>query len=229
MSNNWLKLLILDFDGVIVESVGIKTEAFRKLFSDYPEHLEAIIDFHLSNDGLSRYKKFHHMSPTFLGQSLDKEESARLGIRFTELVLEQIKACPFVLGAVDFLKEYQGRVPIYIASGTPEPELREIVKVRGLEAYFAGLFGSPKTKSEIAKLVLDKEGIAPENCLFVGDTMTDYTEAAKAGVKFIGRWDGKLPPQNPFSRLDTRVVSDLLEMSQLLASEFAAGQIGDVK
>ena len=29
-----LKLIILDFDGVIVESTDIKTEAFRKLFSN---------------------------------------------------------------------------------------------------------------------------------------------------------------------------------------------------
>ena len=217
MSNNWLKLLILDFDGVIVESVGIKTEAFRKLFSAYPEQLEAIIDFHLSNDGLSRYKKFDHIYPSILGQSLDKEESARLGIRFTELVLEQIKACPFVPGAVDFLEEFKGRVPIYIASGTPEPELREIVKVRGLESYFTGVFGSPKIKSEIAKFVLDHEGVAPENCLFVGDTMTDYTEAAKAGVKFIGRWDGKMPPENPFDQLTSPVVKDLTKLSSLIA------------
>lgn len=34
-----LKLIILDFDGVIVEPADIKTEAFRKLFSNYPSTL----------------------------------------------------------------------------------------------------------------------------------------------------------------------------------------------
>ncbi|GAF78578.1 unnamed protein product, partial [marine sediment metagenome] len=32
-----IKAIIFDFDGVIVESSDIKTEAFRELFQDYPQ------------------------------------------------------------------------------------------------------------------------------------------------------------------------------------------------
>src|SRR5690606_22889470 len=41
--------VIFDFDGVILESVKVKTDAFKELFSDYPEHLEAIVAYHENN------------------------------------------------------------------------------------------------------------------------------------------------------------------------------------
>ncbi|NQS78644.1 MAG: hypothetical protein HQQ74_08090, partial [Methanoculleus bourgensis] len=41
---NTIATLILDFDGVIVESIPLKTVAFRKIFSfASPEHLDEII------------------------------------------------------------------------------------------------------------------------------------------------------------------------------------------
>ncbi|MDN5339305.1 MAG: hypothetical protein PWQ30_414, partial [Euryarchaeota archaeon] len=57
-----LTTLILDFDGVVVESLPLKTAAFRKIFSfTSPEHLDEIIAFHLENGGMSRYDKFRHI------------------------------------------------------------------------------------------------------------------------------------------------------------------------
>ena len=44
-----LKSIIFDFDGVLCESVDIKTESFRRLFVDYPEHLKNIIKLHEEN------------------------------------------------------------------------------------------------------------------------------------------------------------------------------------
>ena len=30
------KIIVLDFDGTLIESVGIKDQAFKELFKDYP-------------------------------------------------------------------------------------------------------------------------------------------------------------------------------------------------
>ena len=56
-----LKAIIFDFDGVICESVEAKTEAFRKVFLDYPEHLDEIIAYHMTQGGVSRYIKFEYI------------------------------------------------------------------------------------------------------------------------------------------------------------------------
>ena len=56
-----IRAIVLDFDGVIVESLGIKTQAFRDLFSDYPQHLGDIMSYHLSHTSILRYIKFEYI------------------------------------------------------------------------------------------------------------------------------------------------------------------------
>jgi len=41
-----IKAIIFDFDGVIIESMDVKTKAFTFLFKDYLEHLPEIINLH---------------------------------------------------------------------------------------------------------------------------------------------------------------------------------------
>jgi len=55
-----VKLLILDFDGVLVESVKLKQKVFAEVFSTLLNDKIAkdAIDFSLKFDSLSRYIKF---------------------------------------------------------------------------------------------------------------------------------------------------------------------------
>jgi HAD superfamily hydrolase (TIGR01549 family) len=182
-----LKLIILDFDGVIVESTDIKTEAFRKLFSDYPKQVDTIVEYHKKHAGVNRYEKFNHIYKNILRQSLDKEKMAELGRRFSALVVDEIKACPLVPGALEFLKKYSKMVKLFIASSTPEEELMSLVKARDLQRYFKGIYGAPSKKSEITLRVIKEEGAKGKEVLFVGDSAADHAEAKKAGVHFIGR------------------------------------------
>ena len=51
--------IIFDFDGVIAESVEIKTEAFRDMYSSYGKDIsDSVVDHHLINGGMSRFEKF---------------------------------------------------------------------------------------------------------------------------------------------------------------------------
>jgi beta-phosphoglucomutase-like phosphatase (HAD superfamily) len=56
-----IETIIFDFDGVILESVTVKTEAFRELFSSEPDCPDEIVEFHKRNGGMSRYDKFRHV------------------------------------------------------------------------------------------------------------------------------------------------------------------------
>ena len=47
-----LRAVIFDFDGVILESADIKTQAFIELFADNPDHREAILRQHHDNVGI---------------------------------------------------------------------------------------------------------------------------------------------------------------------------------
>ena len=69
------KAVIFDFDGVLVESVDVKTNAFKKLFEKEPEEVvEKIIEYHLKNGGISRFEKFRYYYRHFLKRPLSKKK-----------------------------------------------------------------------------------------------------------------------------------------------------------
>ena len=182
-----LKAVVFDFDGVIVESVDIKTRAFRELFKGYPEHLDAIVKLHLDNAGMSRFEKFRIIYRDYLGQFIDEAELERLGRVFSRFVYREILDCPLVPGTFRFLQMCANQYKLFVASGTPQDEITDIAKQRELDRFFRGIYGSPKTKGEIICGILVANQLLPEEVVFIGDAMTDYWGAQEASVRFIGR------------------------------------------
>jgi HAD superfamily hydrolase (TIGR01549 family) len=210
-----IKAIILDFDGVILESMDIKTNAFKELFKDYPEHLDAIVDYHIKNGGVSRYKKFSYIYSNILKLPLDENKLKELGKEFSHLVLQEMLRCPFVHGVHDFLDDNSKKVGIFIASGTPQEELHLIVNERGLSDYFKGVYGTPALKTEIIGRILDEEAIRKEEAIFVGDALSDYEDAKKVGIPFVARFDGS-KESNPFLDLKVPIIRDFYDLKMLL-------------
>jgi phosphoglycolate phosphatase-like HAD superfamily hydrolase len=207
-----LKIIFFDFDGVIVESADIKTEAFRELFKTYPQ-VDEIVKYHKQNAGVSRYEKFSYIYKSILKKPLSESLKAKLGKKFSTIVVNKIKEAPSVPGVADFLRKYSKKAMLCVASGTPEEELLNIVKSRGLSSYFYKVRGSPSKKSEIIVQVLKEEGLAKGEALFVGDSITDYNEATKVGVSFVGR-TATLNP-SPFPKGVT-LIRDLNDLSNIM-------------
>ncbi len=52
------QVVFFDFDGVILDSVDVKTKAFAKMFRHYgPEVEQVVVDYHLANGGVSQVQK----------------------------------------------------------------------------------------------------------------------------------------------------------------------------
>lgn len=187
------RAIVFDFDGVILESHDIKTEAFRTLFADYPEHVDNIVAHHVAHAGISRHVKFRHAYEQILGLPFDEHISRSLSERFSSIVHAKIRACPFVLGARRFIERRARDAMLFIASGTPEEELREIVEARGLASYFTGVYGSPQSKTEILAHVLAERRLPPSAVVFIGDAMADHDAALAAGVRFVARLHDSSP------------------------------------
>jgi beta-phosphoglucomutase len=182
-----ISTILLDFDGVILESVSVKTEVFRTLFSFVPNHVDEIVQFHEDNGGMSRFDKFRHIYTTILHEDLSKDQFEKLSRRFSVLVEDAVAQAPFVDGALDFLDTMSQRYQLYIVSATPQDELKRIVDQKGISPYFSGVFGSPTKKIDhILKIVTDKN-LSPKEVLFVGDAVNDWDAAQKSGIGFIGR------------------------------------------
>jgi len=199
-----IKTIILDFDGVVVESLDIKTRAFRDLFSDYPQYLERIMSYHLAHNAISRYIKFEYIVTHILGEAYDEDRAKQIAARFSGLVRQKIIECPYVEGAEELLKYFASKVPLYIASATPQEELEAIIKARRLNRYFKGLYGTPWDKCDVVREVMLKEKVDPNAVVCVGDSKEDYKVARETGVLFIGRIN-----EEPFDNLAVPAYKDL--------------------
>ncbi len=187
-ATDW-QAIIFDFDGVLVESGDIKTQAFADLYQSYGETVvDKVVRYHNLNGGLSRYQKFRHFQQHLLKMPpLTQDEELELDRRFSKLVVEAVIASKPVLGANELVYKEATRIPLFIVSGTPEIELNTIVTRRGLEPYFTEVRGSPKSKQTLIAEILSTHGFTPTRVLMIGDALIDYQSAQTNNVAFLGR------------------------------------------
>ncbi len=200
--------IIFDFDGVVAESGDIKTQAFADLYYAHGETIVAeVVKYHTAHGGLSRYNKFRYFQQHLLaGPPLTPEEEKILDLRFSELVVEAVVAAKAVPGANELIRQQSERIPLFVASGTPESELKVIVDRRGLTPYFTQVRGAPKLKDVLIAEILTDHGLEPNRVLMIGDAMADYQGAQINGTAFLGRV--RPGDDNPFPP-GTEIVPDL--------------------
>jgi len=185
-----LRVVILDFDGVVLESNAVKTEAFREVFARFPEHAEAMMAFHHAHVSLSRFGKFDRLLE-LMGRTGDASLRADLATDFSRRTLDRIMAAPFVPGAEAFLHDITPRLPVYLASVTPADDLTFILQRRNLSRWFKDVYPCPPwTKPDAILDVLGRESATPAQALLIGDSAGDQHAASVTGVHFLGRNSG---------------------------------------
>ena len=165
-----IRTVIFDFDGVVLESADVKTEAFIDLYAEHgPEEVARVREHHLANLGISRFKKFEWIAEHILGVAMSAAEREALGVKFSDLALGKVLTAPFVGGAEVALMSLAEQMPLFVASGTPHGELALIVERRGLSPRFREVHGSPAEKPAIIEDLRTRFGFAKHEVLFVGD------------------------------------------------------------
>jgi phosphoglycolate phosphatase-like HAD superfamily hydrolase len=135
---------------------------------------------------MTRVDKFRHYYHEYLGKSLSKKEMADLCQRFSELVVDKVVAAPEINGADEFLQRWCGRLACFVISATPNEEIKEIVRRRGMEGYFKEIVGAPTDKQKNLEILLARYNLNSTRCCFFGDAESDYMAADTCGVDFIG-------------------------------------------
>tara|TARA_X000000368_G_C22889120_1_gene648786 strand:+ start:55 stop:747 length:693 start_codon:yes stop_codon:yes gene_type:complete len=181
-------LVFFDFDGVIADSVNIKTEAFYLLYEEYGDEIaNRVVEHHLANGGMSRFDKFNHYNKNFLQDYKTKKSNEELSITFSSLVKEKVIESELILGAKEFLDFLLiNQILCVIISATPETEMKEILDKKGLSNYFSLVFGSPRSKDQNIYKTLEKLDINTKDCIFFGDATNDLRASIKCGIKFVG-------------------------------------------
>lgn len=202
------KVVILDFDGTLIESVGVKDAAFAELFSQYPQWRDEILPYHLENNATIRFEKFRHIVEDILAEEYTPEREAETCDRFAESVYAGLTGCEWVPGAIEALDRLGATAPLYLVSVSPPDELARVLEARGIADRLTGVYAHPWVKTDAFAEILKREGVTPDEAVFIGDTREDAAFAAAAGIPFVGRDSGKPIPDDVPVFADMRGVAD---------------------
>ena len=199
MKSTTIKLIALDFDGTLVESNQIKDHAFDTIFNHWPEHKEEMMYWHYSHNTIDRRVKFKYFVENFLKLTDRSDLIEKLSIRFEELTSTAIVKCPFVDGAKVFLEYIYGRYLVYLISATPQLELEQIIKQKGLVGNFNKVYGAPINKKNILEKIIATEKLSLQEIIYIGDSPEDLNCAKDLGINFIGRHSDRVLNDSTYS------------------------------
>lgn len=183
-----LQCIVFDCDGVILESVPVKTRAFGRLTEPYgAEARDRMLMYHKVHGGVNRNRKFEWFFREVLGREITPEELADWSGRFRDIAFEEVCRCELVPGIQEVLDAWKGRLPMYVCSGAPQEELDAVLRGRGLDGYFAGIYGAPPAKAALLRHIVREADVEPEETVMVGDASTDQRAAEDVGTLFYGR------------------------------------------
>ena len=181
------KTIVFDCDGVVLDSNVIKTEAYfrtAKTLGATDVQAQALVDYHVSLGGISRYHKFDYYIREILLQPVTETAIQALLDNFSKELEAGLMQCELAKGLFE-LRTATPNTNWLILSGGDQQEIRTLFVKRKIDQLFdGGLFGSPNNKDEV--LAREKEnGNIQLPALFLGDSKYDFEAADRAGLDFI--------------------------------------------
>lgn len=216
-----LRAVVFDFDGVLMDSSGVKTACYRKLAESFGRNVEEFVQYHIANGGISRHVKIRHYVEQILGESLSRPREAELAVRYAACVAEGMESATLAPGAVECLAWASANFPIFLLSGSPQDELDEQVHRKNIADYFERIVGFPATKPETLIALLAERNWKGDDVIYVGDAISDFEASTSEGVRFVGVVTGENRDQ--FARMNFVKVNSLNELRKVLETEVAEG------
>jgi HAD superfamily hydrolase (TIGR01549 family) len=176
-----------DFDGVIKDSVSVKSIAFEKLFSIYgPKILKKVRAHHEKNTGVSRFNKIPlYMSWT--NELVTDKSIQEFCNKFSLFVKQSVIDSPWVPGFLEVIKSNHNKQKHILMTATPKDEIEDILEKLNIRNFFYKVYGAPILKNEVISLELKLSASKPENAILIGDSDSDYEAARDNGILFFLR------------------------------------------
>ena len=189
------KVIFWDFDGVIKDSVPVKTKAFAKLFEKYGSDVQKeVVSYHLKHGGVSRFDKVRYFYTQLLGKTITEIELNQVCDEFSDIVLQGVIDSPWVPGVHNYLINNPYNQEFVLVTGTPQEEIELILERLQLKGIFSSIHGSPNEKKEVVKSYINNHAADKNDLLMIGDANTDYEAAILNNITFVLRkTDDNLP------------------------------------
>jgi phosphoglycolate phosphatase-like HAD superfamily hydrolase len=182
------KVVLWDFDGVIMDSMPIRSLGFQKVLENYPqEQVEELLKFHEINGGLSRYVKFRYFFEKIRQEHITDSQIKDLADEFSGVMLKLlINEKLLISDSLNYIKNNWEKQEMHIVSGSDEKELNLICLMLNLSTYFTTIHGSPTIKNTLVHEITDRKGYYLDDYILVGDSINDFDAAMHNGIDFCG-------------------------------------------
>jgi beta-phosphoglucomutase len=178
--------LILDLDGVIVDSMGVHEQAWREYLRrhgiDSDRYIPQMVG--MRNDDIIR---------DLFDKNLKESEIVAHGSRKEELYREMMSRQldqRLVPGVTEFVSQF-AITPLAVASNAEVANIDLVLKRAGLREHFQAIVDGtcvkhPKPAPDIYLLAARELGVAPENCIVFEDSVVGIQAARAAGTRVVG-------------------------------------------
>lgn len=204
-----IAVLVFDLDGTLIESDAVKTRAY---FDIFPPAAAPAVEAAIRADRYeNRFARIARILRTIHGAEPAPAEVDRLAKAYNDICEAHQSTCAERPGASRVLASLAAKRPLYVCSGTWEESLVRVVKARGWQAHFRGVYGGPRKKAENLERVAAHAGCAEAAMLVIGDTRDDRDAAVEKGCAFRGVKSGS----SDFGDKPVVLLSDLSELESL--------------
>jgi len=165
------KIILFDFDGVIVDSFELAFKANKTIRPNLTKR-----DYFKCFEG-NIFEEF---------QKLNKKRTSD-SKRFFRIYIPKLFKLPVINGIPKILKLLAIKYRLIVISSTISSPIREWLDKHNLADYFIEIMGADvhKSKIEKIKMVFKKYKVGVNDCVFITDTLGDILEAKNAGLNSL--------------------------------------------
>lgn len=180
------KAIFFDFDGVIMDSMDLKLDSYCQALAPFGFPTGEIDRIMRDNMGTSRHKILVAMYQELSGKPITDEIFKTALTLFNELDEASRARMKPMPGSLEFLGKIHRHYFTAVVTGTPEDVVRRTTAFHKLNPYFDIVRGSPDTKTVILTALMADNGLAPDDCLMIGDGRADQEAADNCRIRFAG-------------------------------------------
>ena len=182
------KMMIFDFDGVIVDSMNVKVDEYKILLSQFTKDelvLNRIEEVYRNSMGIPREVTLKKVFDEILGRNISAQEIENLSQAYSKAVFERLEAVKPLSGFLEYLALHK-EVTKHIISGAPHSDIIYLADKLNLAKYFKSIKGGPLAKKDELKRIKTQEKVKEGEVIYFGDQENDYNAAKSAEVQFVG-------------------------------------------
>jgi phosphoglycolate phosphatase len=167
------KIVMFDFDGVLVDSFELSYQAAQSAGSPLSREQQRKI---FEGNFYEVLKK--------LKQTITKQDEKRYYSKYVPALFET----PPIEGIEEVLRILSKSFGLVVISSTVSSPIQGYLNTYKLDRYFDWILGGDvhKSKSTKMKMVLQEYKVGPQDCIFITDTLGDMKEAKICNVQSIG-------------------------------------------